>query len=148
MVPSELMPQNHVAAMLAKRVQLRGCTQDLWRDQLGQQRSAFQHAAQPPAGATLPQSPGPDNVNALLSMPEALRSQANDQLPCYVLRAGQPEAAGPAGRLHESAPAMQSDAELVNLIKGFLQDPEFQEEVERVAMLWDRAEQELLAEQV
>lgn len=147
MVPSELIPQNHVAAMITKRVQLRNCTQDLRRDQLGQQRSAFQHAVQPPAGATLPQSPGPDNGSASLSMPEALRSQATDQLPCHVPRAGQPEAEGPAGRLHESAPAMQSDAEVVNLIKGFLQDPQFQEEVERLAMLWDRAEQELLAEQ-
>ena len=79
-------------------------------------------------------------------MPEALRSQATE-LPCHVPRAGQPEAEALAGRLHESAPAMQSEAEVVNLIKGFLQDPQFQEEVERVAMLWDRAEQELLAEQ-
>jgi hypothetical protein len=36
---------------------------------------------------------------------------------------------------------------MVNRIKGFLQDLHFQEEAERVLILWDRAEQELLAEQ-
>ena len=41
----------------------------------------------------------------------------------------------------------QDDAELVNLIKGYLQDPTFQEEVDRMAQLWDKAQEDLLAEQ-
>jgi len=41
----------------------------------------------------------------------------------------------------------QDDAELVNLIKGYLQDPTFHEEVDRMAQLWDKAQEELLAEQ-
>ena len=41
----------------------------------------------------------------------------------------------------------QDDAELVNLIKGYLQDPTFQEEVDRMAQLWDKAQEEVLAEQ-
>ena len=49
-------------------------------------------------------------------------------------------------RLHLDSSGIEADAELVSLIKGYLQDPAFQEEVDRVAQLWDRAEAELLAE--
>ena len=41
---------------------------------------------------------------------------------------------------------MHSEEALLNLIKGYLQDPEFQEEVDRMQQLWEKAEGELLAE--
>ena len=50
-------------------------------------------------------------------------------------------------QLKQNNSTSQDDAELVHLIKGYLQDPTFQEEVDRMAQLWDKAQEELLAEQ-
>lgn len=66
------------------------------------------------------------------------------QLPCHLIQAGRSAAEGSGDWLSS---ATQRDADVINLIKGYLQDPEFQAEVERMAELWDRAEEELLAEQ-
>ena len=42
--------------------------------------------------------------------------------------------------------SMHSEEALLNLIKEYLQDPGFQEEVDRMEQLWEKAEEELLAE--
>ena len=42
--------------------------------------------------------------------------------------------------------SMHSEEALLNLIKDYLQDPGFQEEVDRIEQLWEKAEGELLAE--
>ena len=79
--------------------------------------------------------------------PKALQPQA--QPPSLPRRVDPAEVTEAKGHEHKRAPdesAAQHDADLIDLIKGYLQDPAFQEEVERVAQLWDRAEEELLAE--
>lgn len=81
--------------------------------------------------------------------PEILQLQAQPpSLPCSADSAEVTEANGHRHTLGPDESTTQHDAELVELIKGYLQDPAFQEEVERVAQLWDRAEEELLAEHV
>ena len=45
----------------------------------------------------------------------------------------------------EDEGSMHSEEALLNLIKGYLQDPGFQEEVDRMEQLWEKAEEEFLA---
>ena len=68
-------------------------------------------------------------------------------LPQRADHAEVPEAEADGQRPDSDESATQQDAELVDLIKSYLQDPAFQEEVEHVAQLWDIAEAQLLAEQ-
>ncbi len=68
-------------------------------------------------------------------------------LPHRADHAEVPEAEAHGQRPDSDESPTQQDAELVDLIKGYLQDPAFQEEVEHVAQLWDIAEAQLLAEQ-
>ena len=46
----------------------------------------------------------------------------------------------------EDESSTHSEEALLNVIKGYLQDPGFQEEVDRMEELWERAEGQLLAE--
>ena len=46
----------------------------------------------------------------------------------------------------EDERSMHSEEALLNLIKDYLQDPGFQEEVDRMEQLWEKAEGELLVE--
>lgn len=80
-------------------------------------------------------------------MPEMLQPQSQPPaLPCIAHHAEALKGEGQEYGLGSDESATQHDAEVVDLIKYYLQDPAFQEEVERVSQLWDRAEEEMLAE--
>ena len=89
----------------------------------------------------------PSNSSEQAVIPAVSQSQP---LPtgshCHAHHPEAQEAEAHQARLHSDSSGIETDAELVSLIKGYLQDPAFQEEVDRVAQLWDKAEAELLAE--
>ena len=80
-------------------------------------------------------------------LPEMLQLESQPPaLPWEADTAEAPEGKGQKYRPGSDESATRHDADVVDLIKSYLQDPAFQEEVERVAQLWDRAEAEMLAE--